>query len=825
MQLRFRSVVPYTLPGVLALIGWWWYTSRKKERLISQEGSEGPPTAEILKTSQTEDRNGLVEKDTGSSPHEEEIPSHKPLKLNSHGSQQEFISQVHVQDMEAAPLSSKHCEDAVASSGRNRGEVNEPSNLALLSFNKEDMSEDSFKDLKDSSLVPIGQLEEHLDKDSANAPEASVEEVNLSCHFTKVISSSLTAAHLSDAQRPEPEGEVATHQNIAQTQEEVALAPSKVSRVVHLEADSLESPLSVDLHKHLLTSTPTALTFRVQDPSTTWRASEDSHIGSTQEEHNLELLAAGLITEVISAATQEVLGVTSCKVTQNNQLSSSSCVLLASEKTCSHEEPIPAIQQHSWHKRTCGEAAEMQGVSASSSMTAARGAAETTDEIHEINGAQSSLWPAQLHQATVLTTKQRHNEDSTCSTCLSEDGVNREGMQSSSSETQTDLIQVTDLSSRETVQLESLVETMTEAAEEDFADAVCVIRRHNGISSKDGAHRTCEVDTDQSGGSDVNSMDSVDSGCTMSASEIQANNATSSNSEVIIWEIEVPKHFVGRLIGKQGRYVSFLKQSSGAKIYISTLPYTQEFQICHIEGVQQQVDKALSLIGKKFKDLDLTNLYAPPPPPLTLPSLPMTSWLLLPSGVTVEVIVVNIVSAGHIFVQQHTHPTYHALRSLDQQMFLCYSQPGTPALPSPAEVGVICAAPAVEGAWWRAQVITFYKETDEVEIRYVDYGGYDRVKIDLLRQIRSDFVTLPFQGAEVLLDNIAPLPGEDRFLAEATSALEEMTRGVPLLAQVSNYDNNTGLPLIHLWNMVGEEVISVNRTLAERNLTVWVDGF
>lgn len=24
---------------------------------------------------------------------------------------------------------------------------------------------------------------------------------------------------------------------------------------------------------------------------------------------------------------------------------------------------------------------------------------------------------------------------------------------------------------------------------------------------------------------------------------------------------------------------------------------------------------------------------------------------------------------------------------------------------------------------------------------------------------RSDFVTLPFQGAEVLLDNIAPLPG------------------------------------------------------------------
>lgn len=51
-------------------------------------------------------------------------------------------------------------------------------------------------------------------------------------------------------------------------------------------------------------------------------------------------------------------------------------------------------------------------------------------------------------------------------------------------------------------------------------------------------------------------------------------------------------------------------------------------------------------------------------------------------------------------------------------------------------VGVICAAPAVDGAWWRAQVITFFKESSEVEIRYVDYGGYDRVKIHTLRQIR-----------------------------------------------------------------------------------------
>lgn len=29
-----------------------------------------------------------------------------------------------------------------------------------------------------------------------------------------------------------------------------------------------------------------------------------------------------------------------------------------------------------------------------------------------------------------------------------------------------------------------------------------------------------------------------------------------------------------------------------------------------------------------------------------------------------------------------------------------------------------------------------YEETNEVEIRYVDYGGYKRVKVGVLRQIR-----------------------------------------------------------------------------------------
>lgn len=197
---------------------------------------------------------------------------------------------------------------------------------------------------------------------------------------------------------------------------------------------------------------------------------------------------------------------------------------------------------------------------------------------------------------------------------------------------------------------------------------------------------------------------------------------------------------------------------------------------------------------------------------------------MLPDGITVEVVVVNQVNAGHLFVQQHTHPTFHALRSLDQQMFLCYSQPGIPTLPTPVEITVICAAPGMDGAWWRAQVVASYEETDEVEIRYVDYGGYKRVKVDVLRQIRSDFVTLPFQGAEVLLDSVMPLSDNDQFSPEADAAMSEMTGNAALLAQVTSY-SPTGLPLIQLWSVIGDEVVLINRSLVERGLAQWVDSY
>lgn len=62
MPLRFRSVVPYTLPGVLALIGWWWYISRKKGRIAGHDAERTVPAASGLLPSPMEGSNGTAER-------------------------------------------------------------------------------------------------------------------------------------------------------------------------------------------------------------------------------------------------------------------------------------------------------------------------------------------------------------------------------------------------------------------------------------------------------------------------------------------------------------------------------------------------------------------------------------------------------------------------------------------------------------------------------------------------------------------------------------------------------------------------------------------
>ena len=141
-----------------------------------------------------------------------------------------------------------------------------------------------------------------------------------------------------------------------------------------------------------------------------------------------------------------------------------------------------------------------------------------------------------------------------------------------------------------------------------------------------------------------------------------------------------------------------------------------------------------------------------------------------------DVIISAIVAPNHIFIQQISHPTYSSLARLDACMAQCYNELDTP-VPQPVVANIICAAPSLDG-WYRAKVVAVYPPLEEsgdnvddqkasgasdadfeVDICFVDYGGYSRVPASCLRQIRADFMSLPFQSVECFLANVAPTNG------------------------------------------------------------------
>lgn len=872
MAIQLRSLFPLALPGMLALLGWWWFFSRKKEQVSSHDRQAETSDVELRADPAIQDPLPMGEACCGmSTPLSVTLPAEKEPRKPA--VEPPALPRMHpTRHRSESSGSLPNATDARSPPGTCRDDS------AKVEFT---LINDEAKSIPPACPLPPTKDVQFLHEAAEVCKQESV--------TSRVSGRSWPDQSVPSAEKHSPGekaketggtegtgdavlGENVLEEGLLPQEQRSELESCKAPSLASLGGDGekgqsspLQVAVSVPVQKEecevgkllssFVESAPIELAKDDELPATQVRGGqvqdkeligELSKEGALDTNEKIEQAAFQIISQVILEATEEVLATTVGKIAGRIYQASTTQLPGQKEEGCApiSQRTVPGQEAAEPSLATAKTAVEpldtafplpgqpVEDQSAPKTYVSCLSSPLSSpikDGKPKISAHHISLTPCPVPAASLGEAQDDSCdsvEDTTCDICTSDDGhgcsmasVTSSGQCSVSTSGLGDSCTETTSTPRDKSITPPLPENTV-----PFSNGV-LKGELSDLGAEDGW--TMDAEADHSGGSDGNSMDSADSCCSLQKTNGSHNTQAGSNPnkvDLIIWEIEVPKHLVGRLIGKQGRYVSFLKQTSGAKIYISTLPYTQNIQICHIEGSQHHVDKALNLIGKKFKELNLTNIYAPPLPSLALPSLPMTSWLMLPDGITVEVIVVNQVNAGHLFVQQHTHPTFHALRSLDQQMYLCYSQPGIPTLPTPVEITVICAAPGLDGAWWRAQVVASYEETNEVEIRYVDYGGYKRVKVDELRQIRSDFVTLPFQGAEVLLDSVMPLSDDDHFSPEADAAMSEMTGNTALLAQVTSY-SPTGLPLIQLWSVSGDEVVLINRSLVERGLAQWVDSY
>lgn len=83
-----------------------------------------------------------------------------------------------------------------------------------------------------------------------------------------------------------------------------------------------------------------------------------------------------------------------------------------------------------------------------------------------------------------------------------------------------------------------------------------------------------------------------------------------------------------------------------------------------------------------------------------------------------------------------------------------YSSFESPLLPN-NNIGTVCVG-HIDGHWYRLQIVEHQPDNVNCLAKYLDFGGYCNIPSTELRQIRTDFMTVPFQAIECLLADIKP---------------------------------------------------------------------
>lgn len=229
-----------------------------------------------------------------------------------------------------------------------------------------------------------------------------------------------------------------------------------------------------------------------------------------------------------------------------------------------------------------------------------------------------------------------------------------------------------------------------------------------------------------------------------------------SDTEKLVWEVEFPQILCGRLIGRKGKNVKVISDNSGAKIRL--IPQSpgevSTHRIISISGDCSQIKTALDSIHEKFPAVPLnrinaasvtsaqaTTMVTPIVTPMAIATPVPYVQTVLPNMANFNVVVTSVLDANHFFIQLHNDTVQAQLQQLHQTMLECYGQgaamPLTMPLPQPIMVGSYCAAPAFTyDGWYRAQVLGPTGNGDEVQVKYLDYGGYGRIAASSLRQLR-----------------------------------------------------------------------------------------
>ncbi|VDM54275.1 unnamed protein product [Angiostrongylus costaricensis] len=304
-----------------------------------------------------------------------------------------------------------------------------------------------------------------------------------------------------------------------------------------------------------------------------------------------------------------------------------------------------------------------------------------------------------------------------------------------------------------------------------------------------------------------NAVSSQDSGRATGGLASSLSPMDEAGDVLPMYEFEIPNTLVGLVIGIKGKTIKELSTRTDVRMLIRQHHIPEKVdthQICQVRGKREQINRCLQMLRRRFPparfpELNLQPVLPPPIPSHFFDSITYhPTWLTLPDEIPCEVVCSSVIDPGHFFVQQPTHPSFSSLSHLDMYMLRLYSQASDiPDLPKPCQNGLLCAAPVL-GAWFRAVTVNYNIETDEVMLRFVDYGGYTLLPRSELRQIRTDLMSLPFQAVECYLAHVQPVDGTWQWGEDALKFFQKLCMGKVINATVVGVSVNDKVPMVEL---------------------------
>ncbi|KAL7743729.1 hypothetical protein ACLKA6_016790 [Drosophila palustris] len=364
--------------------------------------------------------------------------------------------------------------------------------------------------------------------------------------------------------------------------------------------------------------------------------------------------------------------------------------------------------------------------------------------------------------------------------------------------------------------------------EEDASSVIAVVEEQTKLTELD-ANGNQQQKRNVDAASPSLSICSVQSGDSGKGSSLPRSEATTAIRAKATYEFYFPNSLIGQLYGRKRSFINQIKAKTLANVTLSkSSRYTTgKLRICTIEGTENEIDAALAMIrqrlpARRYPNFTMQRIhYALPQTivPLSTESL-YNLQLKLIEGINNDVVVSAVLSGNHVFVQHPLHPSHPSLHALQKAMYESYTNQEAPILPG-IEISAVCVMP-INGIWYRVQIVDIDSEDEErCLVNFLDFGGYMNVSFNVLRQIRTDFMALPFQSTECILSNIEPI--DDTWSADAADILNKLTKGIVLQAQVAGY-NSHNIPEIYLFASLGpNNVIFINKELVARNLAKWVE--